>query len=200
VFGVLGITTPDRIETVICCCFKMETVDLAIESEPRVVHFPDADFIIKVENTSFHVNKKMLGVWSKTFQRFFDNPNWKENATGIFELKDCYTKAFEEILSFIYPATVEIDRKNVEYLFEISDKYDFEQIKKNLTVFLKLSYVERNNGSSLSDELPIKMGEQYRLAPIYELYRPYLKPSHCKNMKTVRWRKKSLEAMVKSCF
>ncbi|KAI1730523.1 BTB/POZ domain-containing protein [Ditylenchus destructor] len=77
---------------------------------------------ILVENHIFNINKKYLAMHSDYFDKMFFS-DFKEKNADVIELKDVNHKLFGEFLQVIYPSRKKIDKKRVQDMLLLADRY-----------------------------------------------------------------------------
>lgn len=96
----------------------------------------NSDQILIVEGREMHVHRCMLSLWSPVFDRMF-NSNFKEKNCTKIELKMKSAGEIEEMLNIMYDRSKHITESNFQYLFELSEEYQIEQLRHQCVEYIK---------------------------------------------------------------
>lgn len=97
----------------------------------------DTDVIIKVKEKEFKVHRGILGIRTPVFAAMFKH-DMSEKNTGIVPLDDCEPDIFKDFLQHVYTGTVDsLSAQNAFGLYELSDKYQVEDLKEECIDCLK---------------------------------------------------------------
>jgi len=88
------------------------------------------DVKLKVGDKEFQAHKSVLAARSQVFDSMFSQ-NMLENISGVINISDCDADVFEAFLTFLYSGQLdEIPSSIVVGLYDIADKYDLPELKK----------------------------------------------------------------------
>lgn len=95
-----------------------------------------SDTIIKVKEKDFKVHKNILAVRNSFFHEMFKN-DIKDKTMDVVTIDYCEPDIFHSFIHFVYTGKVDkISVKNVCDLYELADKYQEDQLKKDCLYFM----------------------------------------------------------------
>ncbi|VDK17666.1 unnamed protein product [Anisakis simplex] len=123
--------------------------------QPRI-----SDGVIVIGDVHLHVNKGYLAVYSPVFRAMFFS-DFVERDKDEIVIKDVIIEEFVEMLNVTYPSHKPVSNENVEYLLELSNKFEVQYVMDECEDYLLRS-----------DEVEIMTkliwADQYRLAKLQD--------------------------------
>ena len=123
-----------------------------------------SDVVLVVKDQRFHVHRSVLSMCSPVFETMFTS-NFKEKDQSEIHLTEKKANQVKELLLVIYPMSTakSINQENVNYLLELADQYQMEQLTErcetHLVAFLQTCKFGRI-GKAISFFV---LAEKYRL-------------------------------------
>jgi len=130
-----------------------------------------------IDGVRLHVSKSYLALYSPVFAALFFG-EFRERDLNEIPLEDVILEEFTELLHVIYPSHKGITAENVEFLLELSDKFEVQYVMDECERFLMRS-----------DEIPVitklVWADQYQLARLQDVsIRTFKTATDIKNLKT----------------
>lgn len=95
-----------------------------------------SDMTIKVKGEEFRLHRSILASRNPFFHAMF-TCEMKEKVTGIISINDCEPDIFRSFIHFLYTGKVDtLSPENVYNLYEVADKYQEDQLKKECLHFM----------------------------------------------------------------
>ncbi|CAI5440353.1 unnamed protein product [Caenorhabditis angaria] len=134
------------------------------------------DIILKIKDTEFHTSKAILCTQSEYFYDLFVNKN---NTKTVIEIEDVEIADFRQFLASFYPHFDEIDEKNHEILWKLTEKFKVLALQRNCERFwlknteIKLQNAEKQDDSNLLKEFieSLDSVQKIRLFQTSDVYR-----------------------------
>ncbi|XP_066928846.1 BTB and MATH domain-containing protein 38-like [Clytia hemisphaerica] len=95
----------------------------------------NTDQILIVEGEEFHVHRCMLSLWSQVFDRMFHS-HFMEKTSERIELKMKKKNEVRGMLEVMYDRTKQITDENFQFLLELADEYQIEELKHQCVQYL----------------------------------------------------------------
>uniref|UniRef100_A0A1I8APX1 BTB domain-containing protein n=1 Tax=Steinernema glaseri TaxID=37863 RepID=A0A1I8APX1_9BILA len=114
---------------------KMRTVDLSAPPN-KSIESPEDAACLEVEDEKLWVSKQILSVHSPFFKAMFSS-DFKENATGIYALKEVKLDDFDMFLSVLYNLNIPITtHESLKSLLRLADMWQCESVLRFCRDFL----------------------------------------------------------------
>ncbi|CEF66454.1 BTB/POZ-like domain and MATH domain and TRAF-like domain and BTB/POZ fold domain and BTB/POZ domain-containing protein [Strongyloides ratti] len=94
-----------------------------------------SDTFMNVDGINIKVNKDYLSLYSPVFKAMFYS-NFAESTMETITIKDVNIDQFIELLEVIYPSHKPISTVNVEFLLELSDRFEISYVLNQCEKFL----------------------------------------------------------------
>lgn len=95
-----------------------------------------SDTTIKVKGEEFRLHRSILASRNPFFHALF-TCEMKEKVTGIISIDDCEPNIFRSFIHFLYTGKADtLSQENVCDLYEMADKYQEDQLKKECLHFM----------------------------------------------------------------
>ena len=124
-----------------CICINLSVFSLGVKKllqnlKSLLEDEESSDVLLKVEDRVFRAHKNILKVRSPVFACMF-KPHTIESSTGVVNIPDCSTAAFEIFLLYLYTGKADsITSDNVCNLYYAADKYQIDDLKAECVRFM----------------------------------------------------------------
>lgn len=95
-----------------------------------------SDVTIKVKDKAFKLHRSVLAARNPYFSSMFST-DMKEKTTGIVSIDDCEPGIFHYFINFVYTGKTTLSCDNVCALYEMTDKYQEDQLKAECLCYMK---------------------------------------------------------------